>query len=37
MRRDLAGRTIYLALSAEEGVVKMKPQNLLTSLPLNEA
>ena len=38
MRSDIAGRTIYLALSAnEEGVVRMKPQNLLTNLPLNEA
>jgi hypothetical protein len=38
MRADIAGRTIYLALSAtEEGAVRMKPQNLLTSLPLNEA
>jgi hypothetical protein len=37
MRRDIAGRTVYLALSAEEGVVRMKPQNLLTNLPLNEA
>jgi hypothetical protein len=37
MRADIRGRTIYLALSCEEGVVKMKPQNLLTSLPLNEA
>jgi hypothetical protein len=38
MRQDIAGRTIYLALSAdEEGVVRMKPQNLLLNLPLNEA
>jgi hypothetical protein len=37
MRADIRGRTVYLALSCEEGVVKMKPQNLLTSLPLNEA
>jgi hypothetical protein len=37
MRADIQGRTVYLALSCEEGVVKMKPQNLLTSLPLNEA
>jgi hypothetical protein len=37
MRADIAGRTLYLALSAtEEGVVRMKPQNLLTSLPVNE-
>jgi hypothetical protein len=37
MRADIRGRTIYLALSCEEGVVKMKPQNLLTNLPLHEA
>jgi len=38
MRTDIAGRTIYLALSAsEDGVVRMKPQNLLTNLPLHEA
>jgi hypothetical protein len=37
MRSDIRGRTVYLALSCEDGVVKMKPQNLLTSLPLNEA
>ncbi|HUQ73664.1 MAG TPA: DUF6352 family protein [Burkholderiales bacterium] len=38
MRSDIAGRTLYLALSAnEEGVVRMKPQNLLTNLPLHEA
>ena len=37
MRPDIAGRTVYLALSAEGGVVRMKPQNLLLNLPLNEA
>jgi hypothetical protein len=37
MRADIAGRTVYLALSCEEGVVRMKPQNLLTNLPLREA
>src|SRR3954468_7911194 len=38
MRQDIAGRTVYLALSAnEEGVVRMKPQNLLINLPLHEA
>jgi hypothetical protein len=38
MRSDIAGRTVYLALSAtEEGAVRMKPQNLLTSLPMHEA
>ncbi len=37
MRADIRGRTIYLALSCEDGVVRMKPQNLLTSLPLTEA
>jgi hypothetical protein len=38
MRSDISGRTVYLALSAnEDGVVRMKPQNLLTNLPLHEA
>jgi len=37
MRADIRGRTVYLALSCEDGVVRMKPQNLLASLPLNEA
>ena len=38
MRGDIAGRAVYLALSAnEEGSVRMKPQNLLLNLPLNEA
>jgi len=37
MRANIRGRTVYLALSCEEGVVRMKPQNLLTSLPLHEA
>jgi hypothetical protein len=38
MRAEIAGRTVYLALSAnEEGAVRMKPQNLLTNLPLHEA
>jgi Family of unknown function (DUF6352) len=37
MRPDLRGRTVYLALSCEDGVVRMKPQNLLINLPLNEA
>ena len=38
MRSDIAGRTVYLALSAtEEGAVRMKPQNLLTNLPVHEA
>jgi len=37
MRADIRGRNVYLALSCEEGVVKMKPQNLLTNLPLHEA
>jgi hypothetical protein len=38
MRRDIAGRTVYLALSCDaHGVVRMKPQNLLTNLPLSEA
>lgn len=38
MRADIAGRPVYLALSAnEQGVVRMKPQNLLTSLPVHAA
>ena len=38
MRRDIAGRAIYLALSADDAdVVRMKPQNLLLNLPLHEA
>jgi hypothetical protein len=38
MRPDIAGRTVYLALSCDEGeVVRMKPQNLLTNLPIHEA
>ena len=38
MRSDIAGRTVYLALSCgEDEVVRMKPQNLLTNLPLHEA
>jgi hypothetical protein len=38
MRGDIAGRHVYLALSADdEGAVRMKPQNLLINLPLHEA
>jgi hypothetical protein len=37
MRADLRGRSVYLALACEDGVVRMKPQNLLTNLPLHEA
>jgi hypothetical protein len=37
VRRDVAGRLVYLALSAVEGVVRLKPQNLLINLPLHEA
>lgn len=38
MRADVAGRPVYLALSADESdVVRMKPQNLILNLPLNEA
>jgi len=38
MRSDMAGRTVYLALSAnDENLVRMKPQNLLSNLPLHEA
>ncbi len=36
MRVDVAGRTVYLALSGDEvDVVRMKPQNLLTNLPIH--
>lgn len=35
LRADIAGRPVYLALSANEaGEVRMKPQNLLINLPL---
>ena len=37
MRPDIAGRTVYLGLSMNEGIVRMKPQNLLINLPLHEA
>jgi hypothetical protein len=38
MRPDIAGRTVYLGLSADENeFVRMKPQNLLLNLPLHEA
>jgi hypothetical protein len=38
MKSDIAGRLVYLALSSnDEDVVRMKPQNLLINLPLNEA
>ena len=37
MRADIRGRTVYLALAANDGVVKMKPQNLLLNLPVHEA
>jgi hypothetical protein len=36
MRPDIAGRPVYLALSADESdVVHMKPQNLLVNLPVS--
>ena len=38
MRAGIAGRTVYLALSANaEQEVRMKPQNLLVNLPVHEA
>jgi len=38
LRPDVAGRAVYLALSANAAQeVRMKPQNLLTGLPLHEA
>jgi len=37
MRPDIAGRPVYLALAADEhDAVRMKPQNLLLNLPVNE-
>jgi hypothetical protein len=36
MRRDIAGRPVYLALASDENdAVKMKPQNLILNLPLS--
>jgi hypothetical protein len=36
MRRDIAGRSVHLALASDENdVVKMKPQNLILNLPLS--
>lgn len=38
MRKDIAGRPVYMALSANgDDVVRMKPQNLLVNLPLASA
>jgi len=38
MRTEIAGRPVYMALSAnEEDVVRMKPQNLLVNLPLAQS
>jgi Family of unknown function (DUF6352) len=38
MRSDIAGRVVYLGLSAgETELVRMKPQNLLLNLPLHAA
>jgi hypothetical protein len=38
MRGDIAGRPVYLALSADDAdVVRMKPQNVLINLPIHEA
>ena len=35
MRRDIAGRPVYLGLSANaDEQVRMKPQNLVTGLPI---
>jgi len=37
MRPEIAGRPVYLALSADDdGNVRMKPQNLLVNLPLTD-
>lgn len=36
MRRDIAGRPVYLALASDaDDTVKMKPQNLILNLPLS--
>ena len=36
MRRDIAGRSVYLALASDgDDAVKMKPQNLILNLPLS--
>ncbi len=38
MRADVAGKPVYLGLMMNtDGVVKLKPQNLLVNLPLREA
>jgi hypothetical protein len=38
MRADLAGKPVYLGLAmAQDGVLRVKPQNLLLNLPLAEA
>jgi hypothetical protein len=38
MRADIAGRPVYLGLCmSEDGVVRVKPQNLLTNLPLAQS
>ena len=38
MRPDIAGRAVYLGLSADENeLLRMKPQNLLLNLPLHAA
>ncbi len=38
MRSDIAGRSVYLALAADENdAVKMKPQNLILNLPLHRS
>jgi len=38
MRAEIAGRPVYMALSAnEEDIVRMKPQNLLVNLPLAQS
>lgn len=38
MRADIAGRSVYLALAADENdAVRMKPQNLILNLPLRRS
>lgn len=37
MRADIAGRPVYLAMAMDEqGILRLKPQNLLVNLPLAE-
>jgi hypothetical protein len=36
-RDDVAGKPVYMALAADEnGLLRMKPQNLLLNLPIRQ-